>query len=75
MKEEFYQFLKRKRIVRKFKKNLTKTEKTVDELVDRFVKRGCPENILWGAFLFCNTPEGFDYWEKFAWKWEERFES
>jgi len=71
MEEKLINFLKQKRVYKKFMRNIKTT--TITEIVERYelsIKEGIPATPITGAFLWGTTPEGSQFWGNISSEWE-----
>jgi hypothetical protein len=71
MEEKLINFLKQKRVYKKFMRNIGKT--TITEIIERYeiaILKGVPANPINAAFIWGLTPEGAQFWGNISLSWE-----
>jgi hypothetical protein len=71
MEEKLINFLKQKRVYKKFMRNIKTT--TVTEIIERYelsIKKGIPATPITVAFLWGITPEGSQFWGNISSEWK-----
>jgi len=80
MKEEFYQFLRKHRVVRKFNNGLFIAAcDSEPETFDEFAVRIEMSDVDWssallGAFVWRYTEEGVSFWSDLDYKWQKEYD-
>ena len=73
MDKELITFLKRNRAYSKFMRNLTYNSiEDLNDVIALVEEKGFPASPIVAAFLWTDTSEGFEYWNKIEDKWNRR---
>lgn len=65
-KKTLIKFLKKERLFTKFTNNL---DKPINNLLKEVLPQFCKSTVLKQAFIWSDTPEGYDYWKKKSGIW------